>query len=87
MRWEVERYFRGAFDKAYVGITLSKNRDIAIYFRLRVVEIRKSIGGWTVSFGVEPGVHSTPWVSPSDDFESLLNMRWPSEQSLRNGAH
>lgn len=84
---EVEKYFRVAFDRAYVGITLSKNRDIVIFYRLKVADIRKSIGGWDVSFGAEPGINSRPWVFPSDDLENLLNFDWTSKRSAKAATH
>lgn len=84
---EVEKYFRGAFDRAYVGIALSNNHDIIIFYRLKVADIRKSAFGWDVGFGTEPGINSRPWVSPSDDVESLLNFDWTNKPAVKAATH
>jgi hypothetical protein len=41
---QVHRYFATAFEKAYVGITLSQKSNLAIYFRLKAMKPEKTFG-------------------------------------------
>jgi hypothetical protein len=72
---EVQKYFSVAFEKAYVGITLSHNKSMTIYLRLKAIPPINHMGTWAVSFAVD----SKPLIFVNDQFAGLLSVKWPDK--------
>jgi hypothetical protein len=71
----VKKYFESAFDRAYVGITVTKSTSLALFFQLKSMGVEEHRDGWSLSFGSD----SKPLVLANADFEKLLKIEWPEK--------
>ena len=79
---EVKKYFETAFDRAYVGITLSKNTSVAIFYKLQSQGVDEHRDGWSISFASD----LKPSVLTNADLEKLLKIDWPEKPPKRTPA-